>query len=381
MTDINLVVGGRFNANITAISLLKSRRVFNIYTSSPPKKWGTARENVNFIPMPFRVMSTITNLGIPLKFREADAAIFGRLASMLQKSAEILHGWASFSLESAVRQKKTGGIFLLDRACPHAAYQRQLLLEEADLVGIKYNPMTTSMQERMEEEYELADKILVPSAYTYNSFLSFGYDESKLQMLRLDANFLPINPKIRSRNSGSNFVVGAIGGNIIRKGFLYLVEAWKRLGLRDAKLLIKTSHDELRKFPKLIKMIEMDPTIEIIGYVSEIEKFYDRCDVFCVPSVDDGFGMVVMEALACGLPVIATTNVGASEFIVNGINGYKVPIRDSASIAGCIEKLYTNADLCSALSSGAITTYKKYVTGPNNYQSELLRIYGNASEK
>lgn len=373
--NVNILVGARFNAGITANALIRNGVDFSVYTSSPPKNWEAARKHVRFVPMPFRVLASLTGTGIPSSLREKDAILFDFMAARYMRNSHILHGWASFSLESGKQQKRQGGIFLLDRACPHASYQRELLIEEAQLLEIKYDPMSTAFMERMEQEYQLADKILVPSSYTHKSFIEHGISRDKLEILRLDANFTSRAPRVRSEKRSGDFVVGTIGGNIIRKGFLYLLRAWKKLGLKGAKLLIKSSRSEIDKIPVLSRLIEQDPTIEVVGYMKNIESFYDQCDVFCLSSIDDGFGMVVLEALSCGLPVITTTNVGATEFVREGENGFCVPIRDDDGLAECLQRYYDDPQLVHRMSEDAISSYYEYKASPMNYEKSLLELY------
>lgn len=372
---VNIVVGARFNAGITAKALVRNRIDFSVYTSSPSKNWEAAMKHVRFAPMPFRILASLSGKRISGSLKEKDAIMFDRMVAVLMRGSNILHGWASFSLVSGEKQKRRGGTFLLDRACPHVRYQRNLLLEEAELLGMDYDPISITMLERMEHEYELADKIIVPSSYTYQSFLDNGISRDKLEILRLDANITPHAPRVRSESRNSDFVVGTIGGNIYRKGFLYLLRAWKKMGLKDSKLLIKSSRYEIDKIPFLSKLIDEDPTIQIVGYIENIESFYDQCDVFCLASVDDGFGMVALEALACGLPVITTKNVGASEFILDGENGYKIPIRDDDALAECIQRYYDDPQLVHRMSKRAISSYADYKTSPMNYEKSLIELY------
>jgi glycosyltransferase involved in cell wall biosynthesis len=68
-----------------------------------------------------------------------------------------------------------------------------------------------------------------------------------------------------------------------------------------------------------------------------IERF-QTSDIFVFPSIEDGFAIVVAEAMACGLPVITTRNTGASDLIQPGVNGEIVPIRDPEAIAEAVLK-------------------------------------------
>lgn len=372
---VNITVGARFNAGITASALCRNDVDVAIYTSSPPNKWQDAKSKVKFTPLLLRIVGEILGRKLSRSQRELDTRLFDFFVSLRMRECQILHGWATFSLITARKHLKGGGVFLLDRACPHAAFQQELLLEESDILEQEFAKFSPTFMERMLEEYELANAILVPSAYTLNSFINKGVNPDKLKILRLDANISPKQPRIRNSSQDKTFVVGSVGGNIVRKGFLYLIRAWQKLKLPNAKLLIKTSQKELDKITLLRKLVESDPSIEIIGYVEDIESFYDKCDVFCLPSIDDGFGMVVLEAMACGLPVITTTNVGASEFVQSGNNGYMTPIRDEDALANHIHQFYTDRSLVNQMSLNAMDAYKAIEKSTDNYEKNLLDIY------
>jgi glycosyltransferase involved in cell wall biosynthesis len=95
---------------------------------------------------------------------------------------------------------------------------------------------------------------------------------------------------------------------------------------------------------------------------------YAQCDVFVMPSIEDGFGLVLAQALACGLPIIATTNTGAEDLltmsegevlqleddILQYPSGFIVPIRRPDCIAFCIRKLQQNPPLLASMRAQAL---------------------------
>jgi glycosyltransferase involved in cell wall biosynthesis len=172
-------------------------------------------------------------------------------------------------------------------------------------------------------------------------------------------------------------VVGFVGGSVLRKGVYYLLKAWKQLGLKDGKLLLKASQSGLQEVPKIWSLIEGDPSIEIVGYVEDMEDFYRRCDLFVLPSIDEGFGMVVFEAMACSLPVIITQNVGSGDFIEDGKQGYIVDIRDPNAIEEKVRYLNQNRDLMSSMSQKALETFQHYQEREDNYKSRVKKLYSN----
>ena len=86
---------------------------------------------------------------------------------------------------------------------------------------------------------------------------------------------------------------------------------------------------------------------------SDLPKVYSDGAIFVLPSIADGFGMVVTQALACGLPVIVTDNVGAKDIVIEGVNGYVVPNADIGSLKQKIMTLYNDQDLLIKMSIAA----------------------------
>jgi glycosyltransferase involved in cell wall biosynthesis len=131
----------------------------------------------------------------------------------------------------------------------------------------------------------------------------------------------------------------------LRKGTPYLLEAFRlilkkepRAILRLSQIVRQDAREILRRYADL--PIDWAPHYNLRlederkGYV---ERF-QTSDIFVFPSIEDGFAIVVGEALACGLPVITTRNTGASDLIQPGENGEIVPIRDPEAIAEAVLK-------------------------------------------
>ena len=90
-----------------------------------------------------------------------------------------------------------------------------------------------------------------------------------------------------------------------------------------------------------------------------------RASVFVSPSIEDGFGQAPMEAMACGLPVIATENVGMSALLTDGQDGFVVPAFDAEAIANRIELLYRDRARLAAMSQAAAATGRRCRTWPS----------------
>ncbi len=140
------------------------------------------------------------------------------------------------------------------------------------------------------------------------------------------------------------FVLGVVGGQPLRKGYLYLLQAWKELALPHAKLKIRTG-DTMFRYPLLKQLMSELPNVERVSYVPDMSEFYAECDAFILPSVDEGFGLALFEALANGVPSIATRNCGATELLVSERDCLLIDAFSVDQIKEAVLRLYESHDL------------------------------------
>jgi len=125
-----------------------------------------------------------------------------------------------------------------------------------------------------------------------------------------------------------------------RKGMQYLMPAWQELNLPDSELLLvginQMPSDWLAKYS--------DSRIRLTGSVphSTLNEYYSSASVFVFPSLVEGFGLVLLEAMACGIPIITTPNTAGPDIITDGIEGFIVPIRDIEALKQKLEWCYSH---------------------------------------
>jgi glycosyltransferase involved in cell wall biosynthesis len=314
------------------------------------------------------------NVKMPTKLfsQVFDYIVSKRVRTNLSKNT-IFHGMSGFSLQSIKAAKKNGMKTFLDRACPHIDYQMTLINTELHTllpaVNKKFSPLINPLHQKMLEEYEESDYIVVPSTYSYNSFLKKGFPAEKLCVARLSKE-KNVKCQCNKKRKNQEFTMLTIGYNFIRKGFYYLLKAWREMNLPDAKLIIRHC------IPPAFRKMAEHPSIQIISkHLSndDLINLYHQADVFCLPSIDEGFGLVGLEAMAAGLPVIVTENVGMKDLIQSGREGFIIPIRDSQAIQSATIKLYKNKELRHYMSEKAIETERQYSL--KRYVDEIMNIY------
>ena len=333
MKRVAISVVRPFHATLMANALAPNAAVA-IYTSAPRRFFPGLASAVqtHLIPSPIHLFSRVIPLR-PATLRQA-LPLWDRMVATTLPTADLTIGFATQALAVARKTHRRGLPFWLDRACPHVDAQQQIIREESEATGATYTPEPPSFRDRQLEEYALANRILVPSRYTAQSFPPEL--QPKLLLAPLLGRTQTQHPP-RPRNP--IFTVGVLGGNPLRKGLLYLLEAWHRLALPNARLLLRTA--DLTPYPRLAKLAK-HPTIELLPYLPDVSAFYARCDVFALPSVDDGFGMALFEAIAAGIPTITTTQTGAAELLTHAHDALIVPPRDPEALAQALKTLHTD---------------------------------------
>lgn len=128
------------------------------------------------------------------------------------------------------------------------------------------------------------------------------------------------------------FHVGYLGAVGPDKGLRYLFEAWKTMNLKDATLLI--GGDNIDQALPIWRRFG-GGNVEFMGWVKDVSEFYNQITLLVQPSVSEGYGIEVLEAMAHARPVVCSTGVGAADAVVDGA-GLIVPSRDPVKIAEAI---------------------------------------------
>ena len=224
-----------------------------------------------------------------------------------------------------------------------------VLKPEYEKYGIKNEPLPPLLRWRGDREHELVDGIIVASnqqreTYEANPRLvgkvhvvGFGVD-SKLFHPPPNKIELPATVpegkqwKITGiKDGGLNVLIA--GGNAVRKGLSYLLRAWNDAHL-DGILTIMGSD------------VKLNPSwrTRVLGWVPDekVPEVYRQNSVFCLPSIEEGQALTVLEAMASGLPVIVTRETGATDFVKNGEHGLVIPSRDTKAIQNALQYFHDN---------------------------------------
>ncbi len=292
--------------------------------------------------------------------------LYDWLASQHLVPAEVFHGWNHMSLYSLRRARRMGARILIERSSAHPLVQDSLMREEFDRYGIPYPAGMHWLIRRHMQEYEEADAIAVCSDFVARTMLSQGIPEARLRRVHLGFDPARFSPAARTNRTFRVMFVGLI---CLRKGVQYLLEAFRRLNLPDAELVLvgwkgADSRVFLPRYEGLYRHVPFVPQ-------EQLPALYNSASVLALPSIEEGFGMVVYEAAACGLPVIVTENVGAA--IRDGQDGYVIPIRDPDALADRLLRFYRDEHLRREMGRSAHSYVQQFTW--QAYQRELAGHY------
>jgi glycosyltransferase involved in cell wall biosynthesis len=144
-----------------------------------------------------------------------------------------------------------------------------------------------------------------------------------------------------------DFVCATVGRLVPVKGHTYLIKAIQKVVkvIPEAKFLFVGDGEIKSKLSEEIKSLDLQENIFMLGSRNDIATILSCINVFLLPSLNEGFGMVLIEAMAARKPVIATNVGGIPEVVKDGETGILVPLKDPEAFSSAIIKLYNNPEL------------------------------------
>ncbi len=140
------------------------------------------------------------------------------------------------------------------------------------------------------------------------------------------------------------FIIITLAALHPRKGLKYLIQAFKEVhqAIPESKLIILGEGPQKNELEKLIKTLGLIDDVILSGFQKNIPRILKSSDLFVLPSIKEAFGLVLLEAMAAQIPIIATQVGGIPEIIQNHKNGELVPPADSKALADKIIELHKN---------------------------------------
>jgi glycosyltransferase involved in cell wall biosynthesis len=278
-----------------------------------------------------------------------------KVADRLRKidTCDAVYAYEDAAFESFETARDQGFKRIYDLPIAYWETSQRLLREEAErypdweptLGGTRDSDEKLS---RKTQELNLAQLVICPSRFVLESLPASARAQKECVIAPFGSPIVDLNknPKRNSRRLRLLFA----GALTQRKGLADVFEAMKLVGSNSVELVVMGS---------LLRPINWyrdqfaDFTYETPRPHGEVLRLMQSCDVFVLPSIVEGRALVQQEAMACGLPVIATKNAGADDAIADGETGFLVPIRSPAALAEKINWCATNRSIVDGMGIAA----------------------------
>ncbi len=371
-----LITHGRFHSFDLAEQLQRAGMLAAIYTTYPKFKL----RNTRVAPSRIRSFPWVWGLHRLLADRPAPEFVKQMLllrageaidlyAKLTHPPCDVVMALSGGGLASGRDIQSRGGRYVCDRGSTHIRYQMALLAEEYDRVGLPFKRVDEPAIAREEYEYAQADALTIPSHFAARSYVELGVAPSKLQVIPYGVD---LDRFRRSAPRDDTFRILFVGQLSVRKGIGYLLDAFRLAAIPKAELVfVGSSNSETKALIKGRDLTNVSFTGPLMREQVAVEM--SRASVMVLPSIEEGLAMVQAQALACGCPVIATTNCGAEDLFKDGKEGFIVPIRDPSAIVEALVKLHEDRDLLDAMSNAARIRVEQ-LGGWDRYGREVIAL-------
>jgi glycosyltransferase involved in cell wall biosynthesis len=285
-----------------------------------------------------------------------------------------VYAYEHAALETFKAQRHRGGLNIYDMPTAHHHTKSAILepeFEKYPEVQTEYDrhlkKYAARRKERKDQELGLADLIVCPSDFVKHSLINEGISANRIAVVPFGA---PSVVDIKRSNEPGPVIFLSAGNQSIQKGTHYLIDAWRRLSPgKDLELwLIGAMNLPERVLEGIPGRVTIRPNVPR----AELFEIYRQSSVLVLPTLFEGFALVITEAMAHGLAVITTPNSGGAAFIDSGKDGFIVPACDSIALAETMQWCVDNREGLRAMGHNAAAKAGSWQW--SNYRSDLAKV-------
>ncbi|MAG34716.1 MAG: hypothetical protein CL878_00480 [Dehalococcoidia bacterium] len=328
---VAVVAAGRYWAGELAEALYQQGALAGLYTADPRRPRALPARLVHRFPwfhLPVWWAQRAGHTGAARVAAWPAAVAFDRWAARTLAPADVVVALAGFGLHTLRRaRRRCGALTVCDRGSTHTVEQQQRLQATAARYALPFQPTPSGMVGRELAEYAEADLITVPSSVAWRSFRRQGIPSARLARVPFGVDLVQFSPANETSQVGeggdTSFRVLSVGQLSVRKGIPDLLAALAPLHGEDLELaFVGALHAEVRPVLRYYA-----GQFRWLGHRPEraLPHHYRRAAVFVLASVEEGLARVLLQALACGVPVVATDASGAGDVITDDVEGFVVP--------------------------------------------------------
>jgi glycosyltransferase involved in cell wall biosynthesis len=236
--------------------------------------------------------------------------VVARRLEKLVGQIDIVHTWPLGALETLKTAARLGIPTVLERPNANTRFAMEVVKEECEGLGIALpsnheHAFNSEKLRKEEEEYNLADRLLCPSEFTLKTFLDKGYAKEKLARHIYGFDEKVYYPSNEPREHKRGLTMLFVGVCAVRKGVHYALEAWLRSSAcEEGTFLI--AGEFLPAYAEKLAPLLSHPSVRVLGHRNDVAQLMRKSDVLVLPSIEEGFGLVITEAMGCGCVPLAS---------------------------------------------------------------------------
>lgn len=285
-------------------------------------------------------------LGTRLTCALHDWKVAQHLPAMAGK-IDIIHAWPLGALHTMRAAKKLGIPVALERCNAHTRFAYQVVKEECDRIGVPLphdheHAYNEGVLRREEAEYAMADGILCPSEFVRHTFLGAGFPDEKLMRFIYGVDEKRFHPEPRHAPASSGLKMVFVGVCAVRKGLHFALEAWLNSdACKDGQFQI--AGDFIPGYRAYLESKLAHPSVKVLGHRDDIPMLMRESDLFVLPSIEEGFGLVCTEAMASGcVPLVSDACTDLCRHLDNSMVHR---VANVAALTDHINQLHRNREL------------------------------------
>ena len=313
-------------------------------------------------------------------YSDLDLSVSKYLA-LHKKKINIIYSYEDCALNSFKLANQNGIKTIYDLTSPYWRLRKKILEDEIRLQPEWRMSSTEILTENKclnkDEEISLSDQIIVASSFTAKSLELFKkIDKEKIKVIPYGITCSE-KENINKREINKKLKLIFAGRPILSKGIQYLIQVLNQIDFPWEIEIAGSMPEKPFEISEKLNFFLKDQRCKFLGQISNqnlLEKMRSS-HVFILPSLFEGFGQVLLEAMSCGLPIITTENTGGLDFIQNGVNGFITPIRDIKKTKEILQKIYQDEEYRISVSENSLLTAKDLSwTKYQNALGNIIRI-------
>jgi glycosyltransferase involved in cell wall biosynthesis len=287
--------------------------------------------------------------------------IVSRRIKELAGEIDIVHTWPRGAWRTIETAKTLGIPVVLERCNAHTRFAYEVVRKECQRLGVAlpsdhesaYNEKILQIEEA---EFRRADRLLCPSDFVVKTFLEQGFAPNQLARHIYGFDEKVYYPSVEPRGPKQGLTMLFVGVCAVRKGVHYALEAWLQSpASKDGTFLI--AGEFLPAYREKLTTMLAHPSVRVLGHRNDVPDLMRKSDILILPSIEEGFGLVITEAMGSGCVPLASD--ACTEICSHMKNGFVHHAGDTTALTQQITMLHEDRELLERLRAASLSMAPK----------------------